>query len=292
MTVSSAPHGNVSRVGTRGGRGYAVTQLVDGAAVIPETESRDAASTAPAHGQRSRPRSHVNRADTNVVTLHVNSFDPGPAPAMDPSSQAASMYGVAELTLQRAWTASDVQSYLGIGRTQVYALMRDPSAPPRLRTGRSHRWNALQVLAWLHHDDWRHPMPAQTQRPASEGTAESDVIEVGRATGTDGSPTAPRLLRSDTPTAPDRPLTAVEKDPADLGVTRGEERQNASPRQAGQRSEVQADDAGLPHNVVGPVADVGATATTPRVRTVDPVEVNRARNRARVGQLTAARRTS
>ena len=88
-------------------------------------------------------------AENNVVPLSSNADRFPAAP-----TRAETAFGLPMDAFRRAWTARDVQDYLCISRTQTYELLRDPSAPPRLPTGRSHRWNGLQLLAWLHHQEW------------------------------------------------------------------------------------------------------------------------------------------
>lgn len=68
-------------------------------------------------------------------------------------------YGLPVRLLARLWTLADIQRYAQIEDTKARQLMRDPAAPPRLRLGseRCDRWDALQVVAWLHGDDWRDP---------------------------------------------------------------------------------------------------------------------------------------
>lgn len=88
-------------------------------------------------------------ADTAVMTcLHKVTYPSDDSRTTDPAER----YGLTAGAFDRAWAIADIQKYLGIGRTQVYALMRSEGAPPRLRTGSSHRWNGAQVMAWLHGD--------------------------------------------------------------------------------------------------------------------------------------------
>lgn len=64
----------------------------------------------------------------------------------------ARTYGLPPERLYRAWRIEDVAEFLGIGLTKARALMKQDGAPARLRTGseRCDRWNASEVLAWLH----------------------------------------------------------------------------------------------------------------------------------------------
>ena len=93
--------------------------------------------------------------------------------AQDAGSSAAAdqgRYGLPASAFERAWTVEDIRDYLQIGRTQAYELVKERGFPPRLRTGRSHRWNGLEVLAWVHG-----PV-ADATRDGSEGA----TLDVGR----------------------------------------------------------------------------------------------------------------
>lgn len=78
-------------------------------------------------------------------------------------------YGLPDGAFDRAWTVGDLQDYLCIGRTQAYALTQQSTFPQRLRTGRSHRWNGLKVMQWLHHEDAA-PGTAERVRHGREST--------------------------------------------------------------------------------------------------------------------------
>jgi predicted DNA-binding transcriptional regulator AlpA len=70
------------------------------------------------------------------------------------SGTSASRYGLPATAFDHAWTVDDIRSYLQIGRNQTYKVVKQTGFPPALRTGRALRWNGLQVLAWVHGDDW------------------------------------------------------------------------------------------------------------------------------------------
>jgi hypothetical protein len=95
-------------------------------------------------------------------------------PVQSPRDQelpwAPGPYGLPPERLHRAWRIEDIAEFLGIGLTKARALMKTPGAPARLRTGseRCDRWNAWDVLTWLHDpgeraDDsvWNAPVSSQ-----------------------------------------------------------------------------------------------------------------------------------
>jgi predicted DNA-binding transcriptional regulator AlpA len=142
---------------------------------------------------RNSPRSGTtcpDRAD-NVVMNRAQDVSPTTA------TLSETRYGLAPSAFERAWDIETIQSYLGIGRTQAYALAKDPSFPRRLRTGRAHRWNGLQVVAWAHHDDWRE---VDFREPASTRHEAADVATLNPAAahrvGSEGPSVVTTLTRA------------------------------------------------------------------------------------------------
>lgn len=200
-------------------------------------------------------------AENNVVLLSSQVASPPPAPP----AHAVTAFGLPLDAFSRAWTAQDLQAYLGIGRTQAYQLLRDPSAPPHLRAGGSRRWNGLQIMAWLHHQDWRDIdrgfVDASPEMRHSVSTAlVSDSPELKTATPTTRSdPPSASHLRSVSVPSPRASLGGNPPDPAN--------------------SEPFADaDTERPH------------AT--RVVVIDPAEEQKRRNESWARQLTAPRPTN
>lgn len=170
-------------------------RVVEGAAGAPAEPVRGRAST------RSRRNSSARSSicGTEPAEYQLMPLDPSTADTSHDASAytRSGNYGLPASAFERAWTIEDIQGYLRIDRTQSYALMRDPQAPPRLRTGRSHRWNGWQVMAFLHGQDWRlDATPAPTSIPApsfSEGrgaaagsfrkTESESIVPVARALG-------------------------------------------------------------------------------------------------------------
>lgn len=73
----------------------------------------------------------------------------------DGHSATPTRFGLPVDAFARAWRITDIASYLGLERSAAYRLMRDPDAPPRLRTGSTaYRWDGEQVMAWVRHMDW------------------------------------------------------------------------------------------------------------------------------------------
>jgi predicted DNA-binding transcriptional regulator AlpA len=189
----------------------------------------------------SAENSGVQHIDTATAAPDAGS----PAPER---TGPATRYGLPLEAFGRAWTIADVQGYLRIGRTQAYALASDPGFPPRLRTGRSHRWNGLQVMAWMHGEDWRgadHPTTLAETVPADHG-----LLGIG--------PTPSRgTARTFSAPGPVRPITSAP-----------------TPRPTQQ-----------PHP---PSPTAAAPTPNPRVvrRVIDPSQVQRQRHAARLTEFT------
>ena len=144
----------------------------------------------------SLPRSGRTRTDSRLVHRPTASgTEQSPPEPAAPSASPAVRYGLPLDAFRHAWRVEDIQGYAGIGRTQAYALVKDPSFPPRLRTGRSHRWNGLQVLAWLHRDDWRlvdaadpEQTPTSAPEPMAPAPRERGNIQTASRPGNVGDP--------------------------------------------------------------------------------------------------------
>jgi hypothetical protein len=75
---------------------------------------------------------------------------------------------------RRLWSIDDVCRFCDVERDKARQLLAADGAPPRLRMGsaRCHRWNPVQVVAWLHGDAWEQPGDAARGVPARfPGTA-------------------------------------------------------------------------------------------------------------------------
>lgn len=116
---------------------------------------------------------------------------------------AASRFGLPTEAYARAWRIHEIADYLGLEVSAAYRLMRDPSAPPRLRTGsKAYRWDGEQVMAWIRHLDWT----AVHSTDAGGGGYETSVAAPGRP-GAPQTTTPARVVRtgSTTPAPAVRP---------------------------------------------------------------------------------------
>lgn len=110
-------------------------------------------------------------------------------------------FGLPIEAFSRAWRIQDVAAYLGLEKSAAYRLMRDPGAPPRLRTGSTaYRWDGEQVMAWVRHMDWLglhiDPNPSRALREAPTMWAAQN-----------GEPVSVRAPRIATPATPEPPST-------------------------------------------------------------------------------------
>jgi predicted DNA-binding transcriptional regulator AlpA len=193
---------------------------------------------------------HLLRSPTDTRGVTENRTSPTTTTAEPRSAVEGSVtstrYGLPLARYERAWTVEDIQTYLHIGRTQAYALVKDDDFPPRLRTGRAHRWNGLRVMAWLHGDDWRTVELDLSSAPASPTTAR-------RAAPSNTVPAQPasRLLAS---AEPARPTKAAPSAP---GVRR----------------------------IAAPQRPVPPVKSVPRRRVIDPSDVQHQRNKDKLAEL-------
>lgn len=113
---------------------------------VPRSRQGRAANFLAESGRVGRNRSDIRAVHPSIPASAASAATSGL------SLPEAAPYGLPAEAFSRAWTVQDIQEYLQIGRTQAYTLVKNPSFPARLRTGRSHRWNGLQVMAWFHGD--------------------------------------------------------------------------------------------------------------------------------------------
>ncbi len=121
-------------------------------------------------GLRRTPSISLTVVPADIPLVHSPEPDHSDIPSPGVPSPAEARYGLAAGSLSRAWTVADVQRFLGIGSGQVRATLRREDAPPRLPVVGSYRWNAAQIVAWLHGDDWRN-LAAVTVEDAAPGAS-------------------------------------------------------------------------------------------------------------------------
>ena len=237
--------------------------------VLLPTPARTARAS-PSHSQPGTPFSLVvtsatQPADSAVVTLPPTPPTATATATAEESAVAdpASRLGLAPGSFDQAWTVSDVQGYLRIGRTHVYALLNSADAPPRLRTGRSHRWNGAQVVAWLHGEDWK-----TLDQPRDDHHA--DGCPIG-STAAPGSASPP-------PRSPD--LAAAARAEVDAGVETGAGGRGVRLRSVSDGVDLQT--GGRRATRAEPTTESGGA---PVVRVVDPDAVHRAHASERVAQI-------
>jgi hypothetical protein len=66
-------------------------------------------------------------------------------------------YGLPADLFRRLWSIDDICAFCGVEKTKARQLMSVEGAPPKMRmaSARCDRWNPVQVVAWLHGDDWQ-----------------------------------------------------------------------------------------------------------------------------------------
>jgi hypothetical protein len=66
-------------------------------------------------------------------------------------------YGLPADLFRRLWSIEDICAFCGVEKTKARQLMSTDGAPPKMRmaSARCDRWNPVQVVTWLHGDDWR-----------------------------------------------------------------------------------------------------------------------------------------
>lgn len=114
--------------------------------------------------------------------------DQTPPPTPAAAAPLTGPYGLPVDLFRRLWSIDDVCEFCQIERTKGRQLLAAPDAPPKMRMGsaRCDRWNAAQVVAWLHGDDWR----VATHRPNFAG-ADYGVTERADQARFPGRPWAP-----------------------------------------------------------------------------------------------------
>jgi hypothetical protein len=105
--------------------------------------------------------------------------NPELSPAVSPDASEARFLGYPEAGLACAWTLQDICDYLQVSERKARPLMKTPGAPVPLRTfsDRCDRWNAYEVLAWLH--GVPDPTGRRDSRPDSgQGLGQGDVVSL------------------------------------------------------------------------------------------------------------------
>jgi hypothetical protein len=93
----------------------------------------------------------TDRSDQQVVTaVEAAQASAAGHPRVGPYGLPAELFG-------RLWSIDDICAFCGVETTKARQLMSTDGAPPKMRmaSARCDRWNPVQVVTWLHGDDWR-----------------------------------------------------------------------------------------------------------------------------------------